>query len=691
LQKYPLALMNTTQSDSGLHTVPLPLSASGPSAGGSAWQHSKRDKNSAEVTAAEARAADLGLCLNGDVLACACPECRGPMSIRLWLMLADCWMCGTSVELSEEQEKAARKLLETREQKSPTVSKAPVATPVARTTAAGTPVAKRAPEPTPTPIARIPTAPAQPKTTSVPPPAAAPAPPRPRAATTIPARRRASDWLRDLPAWLASFIFHVVAMILLGLLTLDDPNQHNREILLTATLGNPGLEGGEKKPDENPDAVVIEDPGKEQAEEPKPTTPEEPPPAPTEEPVEQVAEREELPSLDDPNAQELPRFEEVKSALQNATGNRMFEGRDPRVRTQVVLAEGGSKYTEAAVAQGLRWISRHQAEDGHWSLQHFDRHGDCFGRCEGQGHGAQNVGATGLALLPFLGAGQTHTRGIYQNTVARGARWLIAQQKSNGSLIRRDSATMYEHGIASIALCELYALTQDPSLEKPAQKAIDFIVWAQHKSRDPDSEGGTGGWRYKPGEPGDTSVVGWQLMALRSGRIGGLRVPTDTFVRAGRFLDYVQSGDYGGLYAYQIHRRPEPAMIAEGLLSRQYLGWPAHHRGLREGVEHLLMNHLPSIDDPNIYYWYYGTQVMHHIGGKPWEVWNNATREALVALQEREGHEMGSWDPVGDAIHGGIDVRVGGRLYWTSLATCTLEVYYRHLPIYRGIEVDEAK
>ena len=43
-------------------------------------------------------------------------------------------------------------------------------------------------------------------------------------------RRNAYDWLRDLPAWLASFIFHVVAMILLGLLTLHDANE--------ATLGD---------------------------------------------------------------------------------------------------------------------------------------------------------------------------------------------------------------------------------------------------------------------------------------------------------------------------------------------------------------------------------------------------------------------------------------------------------------------
>jgi hypothetical protein len=148
----------------------------------------------------------------------------------------------------------------------------------------------------------------------------------------------------------------------------------------------------------------------------------------------------------------------------------------------------------------------------------------------------------------------------------------------------------------------------------------------------------------------------------------------------------VQHGDYGGLYSYQRSRSPDAAMTAEGLLCRQYLGWPAHHRGLHEGVNYLLAEHLPSRFEPNIYYWYYGTQVMHHLGGEAWELWNNATREALVELQSRDGHEAGSWAPVGGSI-GGHDTRVGGRLYVTALAICTLEVYYRHLPIYRAIEL----
>lgn len=488
-------------------------------------------------------------------------------------------------------------------------------------------------------------------------------------------------------------IFHIVAILLLALLTVDSVSSPPREILLTATLSKLHSEGGEKHEEEHADAAVIEDPGPEQAEEPKqePQPPQEEPAPPKPEPsiepeLPSRADQEPamlaalLPDEAETRAAELPKLERVKAALTSSTSDRMFEGRDPRVRTQLVVLEGGSQLTEAAVAQGLRWLSRHQHPDGHWSLHRFAEHGDCDDRCGGEGSTHSDVGATGLALLPFLGAGQTHTRGMYQETVQRGIAWLLDEQKSNGDLRGDGGGQMYAHGIAAIVLCEAYALSGDESLRLPAQRAIDFIIRAQHLGSGPN----TGGWRYAPGERGDTSVVGWQLMALRSGKMAGLNVPAAPFNRAKRFLDYVQQGNYGGLYSYQRGRSPEPAMIAEGLLCRQYLGWPADHRGLLEGVEFLLDRHLPDADNPNIYYWYYGTQVMHHIGGEPWDRWNAAMREALVRLQSRDGHEAGSWDPVGGAA-GGHDVEAGGRLYFTALAICTLEVYYRHLPIYRVV------
>jgi hypothetical protein len=283
-----------------------------------------------------------------------------------------------------------------------------------------------------------------------------PTPTRPAgpAAKAALARRAAHDWLRDLPAWLVSLIFHIVAMLLLGLLTIANQESSQRQIVLAATIGKPGLEGGEKKEDEHEDAVVIEDPGPEEAPEPEPTIEEPPPPPePPVEPPQPLPPREELlPTVDERNARELPDLADVRKALVAPASQRMFEGRDPRVRTQLVAAEGGSMYTEAAVAQGLYWLSKHQADDGHWSLDRFHHHGNCDGRCGGQGDGQSDVGATALALLPFLGAGQTHTRGIYKTTVERGLTWLLLEQKSDGDLRGEGQGRMYAHGIATIAL-----------------------------------------------------------------------------------------------------------------------------------------------------------------------------------------------------------------------------------------------
>jgi hypothetical protein len=174
-------------------------------------------------------------------------------------------------------------------------------------------------------------------------------------------------------------------------------------------------------------------------------------------------------------------------------------------------------------------------------------------------------------------------------------------------------------------------------------------------------------------------------MALQSARHAGLTVPSEVFDRAKVFLDSVQKGKHGGLYGYMPERSPENTMIAEGLLCREYLGWPADHPGLAEGSKYLL-NNLPKAGSPNIYYWYYATQTMHHLGGEGWNTWNTAMRDTLIEMQSDNGHEAGSWDPVGGALSG-HDTQAGGRLYMTALSICTLEVYYRHLPIYRRIEL----
>lgn len=339
----------------------------------------------------------------------------------------------------------------------------------------------------------------------------------------------------------------------------------------------------------------------------------------------------------------------------------MFAGRSAEQRQKLAEAEGGSAASESAVERGLKWLAKHQDKDGHWSLHQFPAVGDCKGQCTRPGNVNSDAAGTGFGLLPFLGAGYTHTSGKYQKTVREGLDWLIDDQTKEGTFRSCGAGTLYAHGVASIALCEAYAMTKDLKLKLPAQRAIDYIVRAQHVQ---------GGWRYQPSMAGDTSVTGWQVIALRSAQQGGLRVPKDVMTKTSRFLDSVQSDPKGSGYRYMPGGGMTNAMIAEGLLCRIYTSWNSKRPGLDAGVQNLLTH--PPRNGGEFYYWYYATQVMHHYGGEPWREWNPAMRDLLIELQSSAGHESGSWAP-----QGGHDAS-GGRVYATSLALLTLEVYYRH-------------
>lgn len=344
-------------------------------------------------------------------------------------------------------------------------------------------------------------------------------------------------------------------------------------------------------------------------------------------------------------------------------------GRGEAARGQMVAKYGGNDASEAAVARALQWFAAHQLPDGGWNFDH--RVGPCNGRCgEGGRMTDCRTGATAMALLPFLGAGQTHKQGKYKATVERGLYYLTSQMKitNHGGIQCGDLASgggsMYSHGLASIVLCEAYAMTHDKGLMAPAQLSLNHIMYAQ------DPVGG--GWRYAPRQAGDTSVVGWQLMALKSGHMAYLKVDPNTIIGAVKFLDTV-GAESGAYYGYTDPGRGQ-ATTAVGLLCRMYLGWKKDNPGLQRGVEYLSKTG-PS--KGNMYYNYYATQVLRQNEGEMWDKWNKEMRDWLVDTQDKNGHQTGSWHVKGD--HGS---EAGGRIYCTSMATMILEVYYRHMPIY---------
>jgi len=351
----------------------------------------------------------------------------------------------------------------------------------------------------------------------------------------------------------------------------------------------------------------------------------------------------------------------------NAVGGGGFEGRTKRMRASLVLQRGGTAESEDAVSRGLAWLAAHQRDDGSWRFNHHD--GPCGGLCRNPGTVGSTTAATGLALLPFLGAGEVTEESMYKDVVDKGLYYLSSRMLVTPHGGDLQEGTMYAQGIAAIALCEAYAMTGDESLRPVAQYAIDFICTAQHKE---------GGWRYFPGQPGDTTVFGWQIMALKSARMAGLEVPQRVIDLAKGFLDHVQTED-GAYYGYlKPDRLPTPTAV--GLLSRMYYGWPQEDARLATGVKYL-ENLKPSRTD--MYFNYYATQVMHHYEGAGWDAWNGELRDRLVATQSRRGHEHGSW--YFNDKHG----KSGGRLYTTAMCVMILEVYYRHMPLYGPGAVEE--
>jgi hypothetical protein len=343
-------------------------------------------------------------------------------------------------------------------------------------------------------------------------------------------------------------------------------------------------------------------------------------------------------------------------------------------RREAIQALGGSTESEEAVERGLKWLAAHQHPDGHWSIHDFKCQDH---QCSGHGSFRSDTAATGLALLAFLGAGYTHQTGLHQTVVDRGLKWHLKNQKANGDLFADESdfVWFYSHGMAAIALCEAFGLTKDAALRDPAQKALDFIVQSQHPE--------FGGWRYRPRFESDTSVSGWQLMALKSGEMAGLQVPKTAYAGVTRWLDSVESKSSPGQFAYHPSKPTSLAMTAEGLLMRQYLGAKRNDAKLVAGAN-VLRRALPDLAVRDAYYWYYATQVMFHMQGEYWDEWNARLRDTLVSTQLKDGGSGGSWNP--DRPTTEKWGAAGGRHYLTCLNLLMLEVYYRHLPLYLELE-----
>ncbi len=391
-----------------------------------------------------------------------------------------------------------------------------------------------------------------------------------------------------------------------------------------------------------------------------------------------------------PEAAVVQKVDQYRSLGTQALG--LYAKRTLADRAQWIGRYGGTPQSEQAVSQGLEWLARHQAADGSWGPYCLGPgEGSCCEKphvCTGEGE-PYEMALTGLALLAFQAGGHYYFNNtIYSQTVRKGLDWIVERQKPDGALVgskprggypQYHKYHMYEHGIAAFALADACATARALGREPPepylkaSERAVAFIEANQHTD---------GGWRYTPDlkRPGDSSVTGWQVLALSSAREAGIAVSRECIEKIRRFFKYRETGEYGRT-GYDDRIPQTDATTGVGMLARQFLLDEPDAPLIREAAAYLA--DLAEIqwgdrraDESNTdyYLWYNCTLAMFQVGGGPWQRWNELVRDTIVGLQCHQGCERGSWNP--NSRWG----RFGGRIYTTALATLTLETYYRYTP-----------
>lgn len=358
-----------------------------------------------------------------------------------------------------------------------------------------------------------------------------------------------------------------------------------------------------------------------------------------------------------------------------APGN--MSNRSGAGRQAAIGAYGGQwgKYAEAAVLRALEWLRINQNPDGSWGTSSPDKEG-----------------YAGLALLTFLAHGETTASEKYGPTVEKAIRYLIQRQNAEGGFIAKPftgAPKVYAHAIATYAISEAYGMTRIPSIKPVMEKALQVLLDGQKKYRH-------GGWQMYAfdGSEGygqwDISLAAFCAQALKAGYIAGADNPglKDGMNTAAQFFITQQKDDGSFPYSASNPGR-QPNMAGAAVLSLQLLGFGTD-TATRRGLQFL------SDADANwarpspaaLYAWYYVTQAKFHQGGPAWQSWNNKVAPALIRNQNTDG----SWlSPCLAMTGNGVEreyrgEEINSKVYATTLAALSLQVYYRFLPTYQPIE-----
>lgn len=249
---------------------------------------------------------------------------------------------------------------------------------------------------------------------------------------------------------------------------------------------------------------------------------------------------------------------------------------------------------------------------------------------------ADDVEATGMALVAFLGAGYSQlSREIYDGiafgqVVKEGLQWLIGRMSEDGSF---EGATPSAQAWATLALSEAYGMTASQPLKEPAQRAVDYLA----------------------GHPAaDARALLAQGMALKSAELSELVFPRDAAERV--------------VHALRATRAAEPASIFTRAAVQILQIFTFKNKSMVD------LTGLPGMDPSRMEMetiYAVGLAIFQADGpqGPAWKAFNEAEKGRILAAQNHlvGKCDRGSWAATGTA----------SRLKTTALATLSREIYYR--------------
>ena len=319
---------------------------------------------------------------------------------------------------------------------------------------------------------------------------------------------------------------------------------------------------------------------------------------------------------------------------------------------------------DRSMERGLEYLLRVQREDGSFP-----------------GKYSETTALPALAAMACLAKGHVPGDAKYGKLIERSLDYILANADEKGYFGSKGNGKMYAHAISTLLLTEVSGMV---SAERQAQidavlpKAIKVILDAQGVKKD---KGSTGGWRYTPdARDSDTSCSGWCLMALRSARLNGARVPGSAIKAAVEYMHRHSDGELG-CFGYQSTRQFTVTLSGAGILCLELCGKHEDRASLR-AAKYL----IGIYKDPNngmlkqeyrFYGLYYASQGLFQIGGENWKEFSAWLYPTGLEMQRQDGSWIG---------RGGEDSPV----YATSMMILAFAVPYRQLPVYQRDEtVDE--